>query len=265
MLTAQQRSEFERLGLTCVPNAFPADAAARMCDRVWDALARRYGIARGAPTTWTVEEPRHLQALRRAHAFDAIASPALLAAIDEILGVGEWQRPKQWAEALVTFPRGGGWDVPHQRWHFDWPVCGTMQPLAGLKVLAFLAPVAPGCGGTLVLAGSHRLVERLTSSDTRPRPGRVLRTALFTSHPWLRELGSRPSGADRVARLLQGTVIDGVQAHVAELTGAAGDVVLLHPWLLHAAAPNCGSSPRVMAGQNVQTARGLALYGGFTA
>lgn len=262
MLSAQQRSELERLGLTRVPSAFPADAAARMCEHLWDALARRHGIAQGARATWTVEEPRHLQALRHAHAFDAIASPQLLAVLDEVLGADAWQRPKQWGVPLVTFPRDGVWHVPHQRWHFDWPVCGAARPLPGLKVLAFLAPVEAGGGGTLVLAGSHQLVERSTSPDAPPRPGRAVRTALLASHPWLAELASATGGTERTERLLRGAVIDGVEAHVAELTGSPGDVVLLHPWMLHAAAPNCGSAPRMMVGENVQTARGLALYAG---
>ena len=112
MLTAQQQSELELSGLTRVPGAFPPDAARRMCEHVWAALARRHGITQGASATWTVAEPRHLQALRQAHAFDAIASPQLLAALDEVLGADAWQRPKQWGVPLVTSPREGAGGGP---------------------------------------------------------------------------------------------------------------------------------------------------------
>jgi ectoine hydroxylase-related dioxygenase (phytanoyl-CoA dioxygenase family) len=43
----------------------------------------------------------------------------------------------------------------------------------------------------------------------------------------------RPEGAD-------------VGGHVVELTGQPGDVVFLHPHVLHAAAPNDGDGPRLM-------------------
>ena len=41
---------------------------------------------------------------------------------------------------------------------------------------------------------------------------------------------------------------------VVELTGEAGDVVIGHPWLLHAGAPNCGAAPRLMRVQRVRLA-----------
>jgi ectoine hydroxylase-related dioxygenase (phytanoyl-CoA dioxygenase family) len=55
-------------------------------------------------------------------------------------------------------------------------------------------------------------------------------------------------------------VIDGVDLRVVELSGAAGDVVVFHPWLFHAAASNRAPEPRMMVGQNVQTAAGVARY-----
>jgi hypothetical protein len=36
-----------------------------------------------------------------------------------------------------------------------------------------------------------------------------------------------------------------------ELSGAPGDVVLMHPWQLHAPAPNCGTSPRLLLSQSI--------------
>jgi hypothetical protein len=40
--------------------------------------------------------------------------------------------------------------------------------------------------------------------------------------------------------------IDGDRVAVRELTGDAGDVVLMHPRTLHAPAPNAGAEPRMM-------------------
>jgi hypothetical protein len=41
---------------------------------------------------------------------------------------------------------------------------------------------------------------------------------------------------------------------VVELAAGAGDVVIGHPWLLHAGAPNCGAAPRIMRVQRVRLA-----------
>lgn len=266
MLTTAQRSEFATTGVTRLRGAFPARDAATMCERLWDELGWRAGIARADPSTWSVVEPRHLQALRRAHVFAAIASPAVIAAVDALLGSGAWLRPRSWGQALVTFPplggaRGDAWRVPHRNWHFDWPICGAIEPLTGVKLMAYLAEVGPGGGGTVVVEGSHRLVARLVASEERPRPGRVLRGQLFASDPWLAALGSAGDDAERSARLVSGTVVDEVPVRVAELTGEPGDVILFHPWLLHAPAPNRAALPRLMVGQNLLTARGRALYG----
>jgi ectoine hydroxylase-related dioxygenase (phytanoyl-CoA dioxygenase family) len=58
----------------------------------------------------------------------------------------------------------------------------------------------------------------------------------------------------------RGTTIAGIDLRVVELTGAAGDAILFHPWLFHAPAPNRLATPRLMVGQNVSTARGGARH-----
>jgi ectoine hydroxylase-related dioxygenase (phytanoyl-CoA dioxygenase family) len=91
----------------------------------------------------------------------------------------------------------------------------------------------------VVLAGSHRLVERHLRQADPTDPGRspVVRDAIFAAHPWLRDL----------RRLRhQGAGVDGVEVRVVELTGEPGDVVFLHPHLFHAPAPNHSPHPRLM-------------------
>jgi hypothetical protein len=175
---------------------------------------------RERPETWTVTEPRGLGALRRAGAFDALATPAVVAAIDELLGDG-WPTPYSWGDPLVTFPQPqpqpGEWRMPTTGWHIDFPARSTLR----LKWLGYLAPVGPGGGGTVIAAGSHhRVAEYLRTADPAD-PGRsaAIRDAV---------LGARP--AERAI----------------ELTGEPGDVVFLHPHLFHAPAANHSSAPRLM-------------------
>jgi len=48
--------------------------------------------------------------------------------------------------------------------------------------------------------------------------------------------------------------VDGVTVRVTELTGAGGDIWLLHLWLLHGLAPNAGSRIRSMCTHTVLAA-----------
>jgi hypothetical protein len=260
MLSESQRSEFVQRGLVRLAGAFAAAEAIAMCDRIWSVLAKRDGVMRGDPATWSAAQPCHFQVLRRAGVFEPVASPAVVTALDDLLGQGEWLRPRHWCQALVTFPRDGAWHVPPGPWHVDWPARAAATRLFAVKLLAFLSSVRSQGGGTLVVAGSHRLVERLVASG-RGGGSASVRKRLLAADPWLRELASREATAQRDARLMdEGTSIDGVELRVLELTGEPGDVVLFHPWLLHAPAPNCATTPRLMVGDNVQTPSSLGLY-----
>jgi hypothetical protein len=264
MLAPAQRAEFERLGFTRLRGAFGERDAALMCDRIWAALAERHGIRRDDRTTWTVAIPRHLQSLPRSGAFDAIGSPVLTGAIDDLLGAGAWKVPRRWGQALVTFPaRGLRWDVPDAIWHMDWPGRGPAEPLFGVKVLAYPATVLPGGGGTVIIAGSHRLVARRVEECAGENAGgsAKVRGFLMRQVPWFRALDSRAEKADRIERFMsRGTTVDGVELRVVELTGEPGDVILFHPWMFHAPAANCRDEPRLVISENLNTAAGLALY-----
>lgn len=248
MNDAELRARFAARGFVRLDRAFPVEAAAAMADAVWAELERTHGITRDR-STWTVAEPRGLGALRRNGAFDALDTPALGAAISGVLGDRGWPRPPDWGVPLVTFPGTGPWDVPTGGWHIDFPARGAPGRGLLVKWLAYLSPVAAGGGGTVVLAGSHRLVERFLrrSDPTEPARSPVVREAVFAADPWLRGIREPGRPHDRVERLMaRGATVDGVDLQVVELTGRPGDVVLMHPRLFHAPAPNRGSWPRLM-------------------
>lgn len=255
MLTAAERECFEETGVVRLAGAFSAAEAEAMQHVVWDELARVHSVRRDEPSSWRVRHAYGLQRITAAPAFAAIGGAPLRAAIDDLLGVGSWEMPKRWGAILVTFPRAGSaWEVPRALWHADFPFSVPAQPLAGVKMFTFVSSVAARSGGTLVVLGSHRIVERFlaTSPALRQADTRRVRLALLASDPWFRDLTARDRGDDGIERFVATEArIGDVSVCVAELTGEAGDIVLTHPWVLHCRAMNCGTAPRFMRAQDI--------------
>jgi len=112
-----------------------------------------------------------------------------------------------------------------------------------VQLFTFLDTVEPRGGGTLLVAGSHRLLNEgrfIRSRELKP---------LLIGKAFFRELYSkRPVSVQERAHLLGmvGAVGD-VALEVMELTGAPGDVYLTDLRVLHTGAPNTAEHPRVMA------------------
>lgn len=243
MLSPVQQAEFDRCGLLRLPGALTGTDVGRMRDRVWSHLELTCGAQPERPETWPATTPAHFQTLTATGAFDPIATPALRAALDTVLGRQRWREPEHWGRPLVTFPqRGTPWRLPASGWHMD----SAGRPGDPLLVLfACLAAVRSRGGGTLVVTGSHQLTAPgrryagLRSADVRAR--------LTEDHPWFRDLLTRSEEPDRTRRLLSsGARVDGVDLRIGELAGDAGDVFVMHPRLLHAVAPNALDGPRLM-------------------
>lgn len=257
MLTGDQEDVFRATGLLRLTGAFSPAAADAVCERLWDFLADRHGIDRDDAATWSIEAPTGFQPVTHSGAFRAVGGEVLCSALDGLFGAGRWARPRWWGRPLVTFPGRGAWELPDAGWHFDFmPAAAGQRPV---QFFAFLSHVPPRGGGTLALAGSHRLVERYLGEGAAFRMGKV--RAALTAHPWLRELWApAPGGSgnpdDRIARYLgTETVVEGVPLRVVELTGEPGDVVIMHCDTFHAAAPNRSNRPRMMLTEMIAAAR----------
>lgn len=250
MLTAQQRQGFADDGLTKIPQAIPADQALMMATRIGEYLATEESIRRNASQAWLAERPAGLRTLTKAGVFDAAAAESVETALADIFGPGRYPRPKSGGRAAVTHKVSDApWDVPADGWHTDgWPGPQGEDP-AGVTVFTVLAPLRPCGGGTLVLAGSYRLLRQdITSMVGQHRlPG--VRRELGARYPWLAELWGSADGSegDRRRRYLdEGAVLDGVPVRVVEVTGEPGDVFVMRADTFHTLSPNSLDEPRLM-------------------
>jgi len=232
---------FEENGWVRLTGAFDPSG---MAEAMWSALGE-HGMLPDDPTTWKqapgagVAE-KWLTKFGKSGAFAGVANNAVDAALDELLGDGWTEETGGWGRPLVTFPTGGDWDVGTDGWHLDMPPANP--PLPVVRMFAYLDEVRGHGGGTLVIEGSHRLATAYPALRSR-----AVRDRLSEEHPWFREVW-RPADRERRLPMLmdEGADVRGVRVRVVELTGMPGDVVLWHPSLFHAAAPNASGRTRIM-------------------
>ncbi len=252
MLSASQRSEFEETGVLRLERAVEVEPVEQMRDRLWEFMARVHGLVRDDPATWPPgERPTGFQKLVRSDAFAPMASPILCAAADELLGAGAAQGPNHWGPPLPAFPEPGPWTVPHDGWHMDVPAGGSRY--LGLRAFLLLDRVESRGGATFMVIGSQRVAHRVAREvGDQPMSSGKTRKLLAKTEPWIRDLFTESDPTEREQRFLrEGKASDGTSLQVFELTGYAGDVILMDLCALHSISPNVRSTPRLMIGQGL--------------
>ena len=237
-----------------VPAAFDAAEAAAMGDAVWRALEGA-GVHRDRPSSWTTERPIHLQHLKADPVFQAVRSTRLRAAIDAVLEGRSFDEPKNVGALFLAFPSARKWGVPTSGWHIDANYLSALIPPAGVRTHALFGDVGPRGGGTQLVSGSHRLVHKWFKDHPPPKGTRGAGfRLLLREHPYVRDLHTEGDAEARIARFMDRVeAVDSIPLRVVENTGAAGDVILLHPLVLHVAAPNAGTEPRFLLSGGVDT------------
>lgn len=211
-LTDEQAEHFLERGFVTVHGAFDAADARQWLDDAWI----RFGYDRHDPGTWA-EKRIHLSA--RSHV-DArtFAPPAWRSAMELSGGENRVRLPWKWGDSFIA-NLGVGNDRPWQPpspaaggWHKDGDFFRHFldSPEQALLTFVLWTDMLPKGGGTFVAADSVPVVARF-----------------LAEHPE----GVLPRDFDYAA--LIGQCHDFV-----EMTGKAGDVVLLHPYTLHATSQN---------------------------
>ena len=256
MQTVDIRSRFEATGVVRLHSAFTADQAAAMRNAMWQHAEHRAGLRPADPASWAGSTVLNWQGLSR----DPVLRPVVdnrpvSDALDAIFGAGGWRRPRAGAQILFSLPEPDPWVLP-DGWHMDCGFDHATWPTPAVKLFAFASEVGPRGGGTMVLPGTHRLVDRYREALSTPvGAGKENWHAFMRHHPWLARLLGGAELPDH-GRPLVGAVgeIDGVPVQVVELTGSPGDVVVTHLHVFHARSPDTGTTPRLMLGKEVRRA-----------
>jgi hypothetical protein len=249
MISEREREAFAERGLIRLDKLIPEATVAPLRDLALQTLERegfwRDGAWLGDPISdWELEArlSRRLKArLKSSAALNNLMTADLLKVVN-LLVDGQTVRPRtDRPQVLFMSPNATAWTVPHKIWHLDVPRLGEVG-LPGVQIFSFLNPVAPGAGGTLVVAGLHRLLNdrgRISSRNVK----RSLRR-----EPYFRDLFN-PRQSDRQRLLEETGHVGDVELQVVELHGEPGDVFLMDLRLLHTLAPNASRVPRLMVTQ----------------
>jgi hypothetical protein len=224
-LDADSIAAFERDGFLVQRGAVRSAVVERCADVVWSELTRQ-GVRRDDPSTWTKPVVRIVCPEGECFA-DAGTSPPLWEAYDALLGAGRW-KPRLGVGGTIPVRFPSDEDPGDAGWHIDgsYEVDGEYWVNVhsrdrGLLALFLLSDVGPADAPTRILVGSHLDVPSLLVSAG--------------------ERGMPFLGGDRIPAHTR-------SREVAFATGAAGDVFLCHPFLVHAATwPHRGHAPRLVA------------------
>ena len=181
---------------------------------------------------------RIVKSIGKIKEFKELIRPECTDAIRSILLV----EPVAWLKApqlLFTVPQTTDrWTIPHNVWHLDL-VKAPNKGIRGVQVFTFLDTVMPGGGGTLAVAGSHRMLEGISWIGSKQAKRRLKR------EPYFKSLMSANID-DRMHFLRENCLIGDVELQVVEMHGVPGDIYLMDLRILHAPAPNALSMPRMM-------------------
>lgn len=259
VLSGTDIEQFMEHGWVRVPLAYSRKAALAAQEVLWEQVEKR-GAIRSDPSTWT-QPMIQINENYDTPEFRACDTERLSDAIEDLVGIGRWigrGTPNRWGWWPVNFAKGAQseWDVPKDGWHWDGIHFRhhVNSPEQGLLCLCMFSDIGKHGGGTVIAEGSHKVVARFLA--TQPEGielGEGIRT-VNQGHEWFRKLTgqyereSDASNVNRVDYFMHHTFVDadGISLRVSETTAEAGDVILCHPFLYHAASQNLSGVPRFM-------------------
>lgn len=226
-LTSDQIEGFVRDGFVRIEGAFSQQTAAEARDILW----RDSGCDPKDRSTWRKPVIR-LWDYQQQPFREAANTPTLHHACDALVGEGRWVPRESLGTFPIRFPHPDdpgdtGWHVdasfppdPPTDNYLQWRV-NVQSKGRALLMLFLFSDVGENDAPTRIRVGSHKTVARLLA----------------------------PAGEAGMSMVEISRAAASATENAEEMfaTGEAGTVYLCHPFLLHAAQPHRGSTPRFMA------------------
>ncbi|MFT3725206.1 MAG: phytanoyl-CoA dioxygenase family protein [Hyphomonadaceae bacterium] len=228
VLSTTQIDQFINDGFVKLEGAFPRATASACRDILW----RELGLSPDKPDDW--KEPVMRLGMYAGPPFrEAVSSPRLAAALDQLVGAGRWNPWQALGHMVVRFPRGAPWD---DGWHLD----ASFPPPSDPTSLDFFQ------WRINYLSRDRAMLMLFLLSDCGPddAPTRVRVASHF---PMAQQLEAHGLDGASLMELAKEGFASSDHCGVALATGEAGTVWLLHPFTVHAAQAHRGTEPRFIA------------------
>lgn len=234
VLSDERVQQFIQDGFVRLDCAFPRELAAQGRELLW----KDTGCDPNDAETWQQPVIR-LGDYAQEPFRQAVNTPALRAAFDRLVGKGRWLPRSSLGTFPIRFPSAD--DPGDSGWHADASFAGSdgswrlnvHSQGRALLMLFLFSDVGVDDAPTRILIGSHLDVPSLLE----------------------------PSGEIGLSYLELAQKLDTtLERQVALATGEAGTVYLCHPFLIHAAQPHQGRTPRFLAQPPLCPAEPLQLY-----
>ncbi len=242
IISREEAEHFVVKGFVLVKGAFSKEHASHVAEHAWRELKMAHGVERNDPTTWARPGSgpgpagyTRLKGSEKQHQLRTLAPRAFHAHLDLVGGSHRFPRNGDqlaWGEGVISnlgIPDDPRWQPPAVRqpgWHKDgWHFRHFLNsPEQAMVTVPLYSDVQPKSGGTYLALDSIGPVARLLLDS----PGGI--------HPDSVQGGGYliPGLADQCSEF-------------GELTGEAGDMVLLHPYMLHRVSINPSTRPRFIA------------------
>ncbi len=239
-LTHAEARQFVEKGYVVAKAAFSPASAGAVREQAWAELEAGHGVKRHRPDSWNRSAGFGPRAYFRTRGSGArfqlkVDAPRAFESQAELVGGKERLRDGDelaWSDAAIANLGVAGdrsWQPPHPRqrgWHKDgWHFRHFLNsPEQGLLAVPLFSDILPRSGGTFIATDSIRPVAQL-----------------LAAHPEGIHADSVQGGGYLIPGLIEQC------SRFEELTGAAGDLAILHPYMLHRVCPNPSPRPRFIA------------------
>ena len=242
VVTRAEAEFFITNGFVVIRHAFPREHAERVSELSWQELAREHGVNRNDPNTWARRTGEfgpagytRLKVSDKLHKLKQLAPRAFHAQNDLVGGPERFPNDAEdiaWYEASISNLGVEGdpdWEPPTARqegWHKDgWHFRHFLNsPEQALVVVPLYSDIEAQSGGTHLAVDSVAPVAKLLSQVPN---------------------GLHPDSVQGSGYVNPGLLDQCKQ--FTEMTGDAGDLILLHPYMMHRVCVNPSNRARFIA------------------